>query len=195
MHVLKHLFLYIMQRKSLALGVLIFIFIAQIAELAIPLLVGFTIDSILNSLENDQFTIGIVLFGVGLIVVASFVRGITFFLARWIGYLQGEGIIFDIRKDLFDKYENSSLSFFDEHHTGDLMARATTDLEPISEFLVWGERILIQASLTYLGIYLVLFWLDFRLFLLIMIFTPFLFILFIVKTSYVIVVLKNVSSH
>jgi len=166
-----------MQRKSLALGVLIFIFIAQIAELAIPLLVGFTIDSILNSLENDQFTIGIVLSGVGLIVVASIIRGITFFLARWIGYLQGEGIIFDIRKDLFDKYENSSLSFFDEHHTGDLMARATTDLEPISEFLVWGERILIQASLTYLGIYLVLFWLDLRLFLLIMIFTPLLFIL------------------
>ncbi|MFX0208459.1 MAG: ABC transporter transmembrane domain-containing protein, partial [Candidatus Hodarchaeota archaeon] len=89
----------------------------------------------------------------------------------------GEKIIYDIRKDLFNKYETSSLAFFDTHHTGDLMARATTDLEPISEFLVWGERILLQAVLTYVGIYLVLYIIDIRLFLLIGIITPTLFIL------------------
>ncbi len=177
MHVLKHLFHYVMQRKRLALEVLIFIIIAQIAELSIPLLLGTTIDQILLSLAEERFEIAIVLTGVVLIVIASIVRGITYFLARWIGYLQGEGIIFDIRKDLFEKYENSSLAFFDTHHTGDLMARATTDLEPIGEFLVWGERILLQASLTYAGIYLVLFLIDIRLFILIGIVTPSLFIL------------------
>ena len=57
------------------------------------------------------------------------------------------------------------------------MARATTDLEPIGEFLVWGERILLQAFLTYIGIYLVLYLIDFRLFLLIGVITPTLFIL------------------
>ena len=177
MHVLKHLFHYVLQRKRLALEVLIFIVIAQIAELSIPLLLGSTIDQILFSLAEERFEIAIVLTGVVLIIIASIVRGITYFLARWIGYLQGEGIIFDIRKDLFDKYENSSLAFFDIHHTGDLMARATTDLEPIGEFLVWGERILLQASLTYAGIYLILFLIDIRLFILIAIVTPSLFIL------------------
>ncbi len=101
MHVLKHLFHYVMQRKKLALEVLIFIIIAQIAELSIPLLVGLTIDQILISLEEERFEIAIVLTGVVLIIIASIVRGVTYFLARWIGYLQGEGIIFDIRKDLF----------------------------------------------------------------------------------------------
>ncbi|MFX0149195.1 MAG: ABC transporter ATP-binding protein [Candidatus Hodarchaeota archaeon] len=177
MHVLKHLLYYISQRKSLAFGVLIFIFVAQIAELTIPLLVGSVIDQILLSLTEDRFQISIILSGVLLILIASIIRGITYFFARWIGYVQGEGIIYDIRQDLFEKYETSSISFFDKHHTGDLMARATTDLEPISEFLVWGERILVQAGLTYIGIYLVLLLVNIQLFLLIAIVTPLLFIL------------------
>ena len=177
MHVLRHLINYVLQRKKLAISVIIFIFIAQIAELFIPILIGVTIDQILLALAEERFEVTIVMTGVFLILVASTVRGLTYFLGRWIGYLQGEKIIYDIRKDLFIKYETSSLTFFDEHHTGDLMARATTDLEPISEFLVWGERILLQAFLTYTGIYLVLFLIDFRLFLLIGIVTPTLFIL------------------
>ncbi|MFX1285506.1 MAG: ABC transporter ATP-binding protein [Promethearchaeota archaeon] len=177
MHVLKHLLKYVFQRKMLAISVLIFIFIAQIAELSIPILVGITIDQILSSLLEERFEITVVLTGVFLIIIASVIRGISYFLGRWIGYLQGEKIIYDIRKDLFTKYSTSSLAFFDIHHTGDLMARATTDLEPISEFLVWGERILLQASLTYVGIYIVLYLIDIRLFLLIGIVTPTLFIL------------------
>ena len=177
MHVLKHLLYYVLQRKKLAIAVIVFIFIAQIAELSIPIIVGLTIDQILLALAEERFEVIIVITGVILILIASSIRGLTHFLGRWIGYLQGEKIIYDIRKDLFEKYETSSLTFFDEHHTGDLMARATMDLEPISEFLVWGERILLQAFLTYTGVYLVLFLIDFRLFLLIGFVTPTLFIL------------------
>jgi len=177
LNVLIHLFHYISKRKKLAIGVLFFIIIAQIAELAIPILVGSTIDSILNALEAGTFKVEVLGMGVFLILFFSLLRGLTYFLARWMGYIQGEGIIFDIRKDLFQTYENSSLDFFDKHHTGDLMSRATTDLEPMSEFLVWGERIFLQAFLTYVGIYTVLFLVDIRLFLLIGVVTPILFIL------------------
>jgi ABC-type multidrug transport system fused ATPase/permease subunit len=184
LHVLKHLLNYVLQRKKLAIAVVIFIFIAQVAELCIPILVGITIDQILLALAEERFEVSIVVTGVILILIASIIRGLTYFLGRWIGYLQGEKIIYDILKDLFIKYETSSLTFFDEHHTGDLMARATTDLEPISEFLVWGERILLQAFLTYIGIYLVLFLINFQLFLLIGIVTPTLFILsYLVSTK------------
>jgi ATP-binding cassette subfamily B protein len=150
---------------------------AQIAELSIPILIGLTIDQILEALESGDFKITIVMGGVLLIVLMSIIRGLTAFLARWLGYVQGEKIVFEIRKDLFLKYETASLSFFDKHHTGDLMARATTDLEPISEFMVWGERILLQATLTYIGIYSVLFLIDIRLFIMIGIVTPALFVL------------------
>lgn len=176
-YVLRHLINYILKRKRLALGVVVFITIAQIAELSIPILIGLTIDQILDALETGEFETTIVLGGVLIIVVMSLIRGLTAFLARWFGYVQGEKIVFEIRKDLFLKYETASLSFFDKHHTGDLMARATTDLEPISEFMVWGERILLQATLTYIGIYSVLFLIDIRLFILIGIVTPALFVL------------------
>ncbi|MHA2304417.1 MAG: ABC transporter ATP-binding protein [Candidatus Hodarchaeales archaeon] len=177
MNVLRHLLNYILRRKSLALGVVVFITMAQIAELSIPILIGLTIDQILEALESGDFKITIVMGGVLLIVLMSIIRGLTAFLARWLGYVQGEKIVFEIRKDLFLKYETASLSFFDKHHTGDLMARATTDLEPISEFMVWGERILLQATLTYIGIYSVLFLIDIRLFIMIGIVTPALFVL------------------
>ena len=166
-----------LKRKPLAFSVVFFIVIAQIAELSIPILLGLTIDQILETLETGDFKTTIVVFGVILIVLMSLIRGITYFLARWLGYIQGEKIIFEIRKDLFNKYETASLNFFDKHHTGDLMARATTDLEPISEFMVWGERILVSATLTYIGIYSVLFLIDIRLFVMIGIITPTLFIL------------------
>ena len=177
MNVLKHLFVYIARRKQLAILVIITIFVAQIAELLIPLLVGVTIDNILKSLESGNFHTSIVLTGVILIVIFSLVRGITHFLGRYLGYLQGEAIIKEIRADLFRKYETSNLRFFDQHRTGDLMSRATTDLDPMSEFLVWGERILLQAFLTYTGIYLVLLSIDPILFVLIAIVTPTLILL------------------
>jgi ATP-binding cassette subfamily B protein len=176
-NVLKHLFTYIARRKQLAFLVIITIFIAQIAELLIPLLVGITIDNILNSLDSGNFQSSIVLTGVVLIVISSLIRGITHFFGRYLGYLQGEAIIKEIRADLFRKYETSSLRFFDQHRTGDLMSRATTDLDPISEFLVWGERILLQAFLTYTGIYLVLLSIDPILFVIIAIVTPSLILL------------------
>jgi ABC-type multidrug transport system fused ATPase/permease subunit len=157
--------------------VIVFIFIAQIAELAIPLLMGITIDNILKSLESGNFESQVVFSGVILIFLSSLVRGITHFFGRYLGYLQGEAVIREIRTDLFVKYETSNLKFFDKHKTGDLMSRATTDLEPISEFVVWGERILLQATLTYTGIYLVLFSIDKTLFILIAIVTPSLLIL------------------
>jgi ABC-type multidrug transport system fused ATPase/permease subunit len=168
---------YIGKRKRLALGVVITIIIAQIAELTIPLLIGATIDQILIAVNKNQFSIDIIWIGVFFIVFAGIVRGFTHFVGRYLGYLQGERIIFEIRRDLFDKYENASLTFFDKYHTGDLMARATTDLEPMAEFLIWGERILLQAFLTYLGIYTVLFLLDLNLFLLLGLVTPLLFLL------------------
>ncbi|MHA2176452.1 MAG: ABC transporter ATP-binding protein [Candidatus Hodarchaeales archaeon] len=177
MNVLKHLFVYISRRKRLAFLVIIVIVIAQLAELLIPLLIGITIDNILNSLESDSFQTSVVITGVILIAISSLVRGIAHFFGRYLGYLQGEAIIKEIRSDLFRKYETSSLRFFDQHRTGDLMSRATTDLEPISEFLVWGERILLQAFLTYTGIYLVLLSIDFVLFLLIAVVTPTLILL------------------
>ena len=177
MNVLRHLLTYILRRKSLALGVVVFITIAQIAQLSIPIIIGSIIDQILEALESGDFKVTIVTGGVLLIVLMSIIRGVTAFLARWFGYVQGEKIVLEIRKDLFLKYETANLSFFDKHHTGDLMARATTDLEPISEFMVWGERILLQATLTYIGIYSVLFLIDIRLFILIGIVTPALFVL------------------
>ena len=71
-----------------------------------------------------------------------------------------------------NKYEPTNLNFFVKHHTGDPMACATTDLEPIGEFMVWGERILVSATFIYIGIYSVLFLIDIRLFVLIGIIKP-----------------------
>ncbi len=164
-------------QKALATIVIVSILISQIAELAIPLLIGLTIDNILVSLETGDFKASLVLSGVGLIVIASLIRNLSHFLGRYSGYLQGEAIIRKIRTDLFIKYETSSMRFFDRHRTGDLMSRATTDLEPIGEFLVWGERILLQAFLTYTGIYLILLSIDPILFILVAIVTPSLLLL------------------
>lgn len=177
MHVLRYLLNYLLKRKRIAIIVVIFVIISQIAELAIPIFTGLIIDYIIDSIEANSFEMTILFSGITFIVISALIRGFTHFIGRYYGYVQGERIIYEIRRDLFQAYESSSMSFFDEHHTGDLMARATTDLEPMAEFLVWGQRILLQAIVTFIGVYTVLFLIDLRLFLLIGIVSPSLFIL------------------
>jgi ATP-binding cassette subfamily B protein len=155
----------------------VFLFIGQVAELLIPILTGLIIDEILNAIEAQRFILAIIVSDIALIILISLIRGVTHFLARYLGYSLGERAIYEIRRDLFDRYGNSSMTFFDKHHTGDLMARATTDLDPMAEFLVWSTRVFFQSLITFSGIYLVLFLVDVRLFILIAILSPSLIIL------------------
>ena len=80
-----------------------------------------------------------------LFVVAVFaVKGIFQFLTRWIVIGISRDIEFDLRNDLFAHLEHLSYSYYQRNRTGDIMAKATNDLNAVRNLL--GPAIMYSAN-------------------------------------------------
>ncbi len=78
-----------------------------------------------------------------LLAVAA-IKGIFQFLTRWIVIGISREIEFDLRNDLFHHLESLSYSYYQRTRTGDIMARATNDLNAVRMLL--GPAIMYSAN-------------------------------------------------
>lgn len=72
------------------------------------------------------------------------IKGVFQFLTRWIVIGVSRDIEFDLRNDLFRKLESLSFSYYQRNRTGDIMARATNDLNAVRMLL--GPAIMYSAN-------------------------------------------------
>jgi ATP-binding cassette, subfamily B, multidrug efflux pump len=80
-----------------------------------------------------------------LLVIAVFlIKGVFQFLTRWIVIGISRDIEFDLRNDLFAHLERLSHSYYQRNRTGDIMARATNDLNAVRNLL--GPAIMYSAN-------------------------------------------------
>ena len=79
-----------------------------------------------------------------LLVAIAVTKGIFQFLTRWIVIGISREIEFDLRNDLFAHLERLSYSFYQRTRTGDVMARATNDLNAVRMLL--GPAIMYSAN-------------------------------------------------
>ena len=80
----------------------------------------------------------------GLLVAVAVTKGIFQFLTRWIVIGISREIEFDLRNDLFRHLEGLSYSYYQRTRTGDIMARATNDLNAVRMLL--GPAIMYSAN-------------------------------------------------
>jgi ATP-binding cassette, subfamily B, multidrug efflux pump len=79
-----------------------------------------------------------------LLVGIAFGKGIFQFLTRWIVIGISRDIEFDLRNDLFSHLETLSYSYYQRTRTGDIMAKATNDLNAVRMLL--GPAIMYSAN-------------------------------------------------
>ena len=79
-----------------------------------------------------------------LLVVIALAKSLFQFLTRWILIGISRDIEFDLRNDLFAHLEKLSYSFYQRTRTGDIMARATNDLNAVRTLL--GPAIMYSAN-------------------------------------------------
>jgi len=121
--------------------------------------------------------------GAGLIAVALVWAGVLIltFAALWLqGYLlqaMGQGILADLRRDVFAGLQRLDLAHFDRTPIGRLVTRVTTDIDSLSELFTAGIVSIVGDLLLLAGIAAVLFVLDWRLALAAFSILPFLFLL------------------
>jgi ATP-binding cassette subfamily B multidrug efflux pump len=80
----------------------------------------------------------------GLLVLISAAKGVFLFLTRWIIIGISREIEFDMRNDLFRHLERQPAAYFQQHRTGDIMARMTNDLNAVRMLL--GPAIMYSAN-------------------------------------------------
>ncbi len=80
----------------------------------------------------------------GILLAIATAKGIFQFLTRWIVIGVSRDIEFDLRNDLFARLEGLSYSYYQRHRTGDIMARATNDLNAVRMLL--GPAIMYSAN-------------------------------------------------
>jgi ATP-binding cassette subfamily B protein len=79
-----------------------------------------------------------------LLMAVALTKGIFQFLTRWIAIGISREIEFDMRNDLFQHLERLSYSFYQRTRTGDIMAKATNDLNAVRMLL--GPAIMYSAN-------------------------------------------------
>jgi ATP-binding cassette, subfamily B, multidrug efflux pump len=104
-----------------------------------PLVLGKAADDLHQGVTRHK----LLLYAAVLLAIAV-TKGIFQFLTRWIVIGISRDIEFDLRNDLFARLEVLSYSYYQRHRTGDIMARATNDLNAVRMLL--GPAIMYSAN-------------------------------------------------
>jgi ATP-binding cassette, subfamily B, multidrug efflux pump len=101
--------------------------------------------------QNKIVTYALLLVGIAL------TKGIFQFLTRWLVIGVSREIEYDLRNDMFRHLESLSHSYYQKNRTGDIMARATNDLNAVRMLL--GPAIMYTANtLVFTAVALVFMW-------------------------------------
>ena len=112
--------------------------------------------------QSEEAPSTIILAGVAIVLFAA-LRGVFAFLQAYGAERNSQGVAFNMRNDLFAKIQNLSFSYHDRNQTGQLMVRATDDVEKVRLFIGQGLIQLLSAILLLSGTLIILFTTNARL--------------------------------
>ncbi len=91
------------------------------------------------------------------IVIFAALRGVFAFLQTFWAEKNSQAVAYDLRNDLYAKIQRLSFSYHDQNQTGQLMIRATDDVEKVRLFIGQGLLQLVGAILLLAGTIIILF--------------------------------------
>jgi ATP-binding cassette subfamily B multidrug efflux pump len=182
--------------------------IATLAQLAVPQLVQNIIDAItrgvtaktilnlpevgqalaaaaagrsLEQLRADRLNAESIMLSAALSIIAfAVMRGAFSFLQAYMAEKTSQGIAFDLRNEIYAKIQRLSFSYHDRNQTGQLMTRATDDVEKLRLFIAQGLVLAAQAFLLLGATLIILLLTNWRLTLAVLPVLPIALILFMI---------------
>ena len=138
-------------RTSLAISSVLAI-ASQVAVILVPILTG----AVINELEGaqDERTLAL---EIAAIIALGIVRAVLMVGRRLISGRQALGVEYDLRDELYAHFLRLSFGFYDRSQTGQLMSRATIDLQSVRFFLGYGLIFFAQHVVTIAVVSVVLF--------------------------------------
>ena len=102
---------------------------------------GFSVQSAIY----DQFAFILLSFG-GVIVAMALIKGFFMVMMRQTIIVMSRHIEYDLKNDIYDHFQQLSLSYFRRNNTGDLMARITEDVSKVRMYL--GPAVMYTINLS-----------------------------------------------
>ncbi len=137
-------------------------------SLAIPRVLGKGIDTLLSSGDRSSLILAAVV-----VIAASVLRGFSEYGNTYLSEVISQKTAYDIRNAIYDRLQRLSFTYHDQSQTGQLMSRATIDVEAIRAFFGRGLLGLAQTFILFVGISYLLISMDWKLALLALAFIPF----------------------
>ena len=122
--------------------------VGTIVSVRIPLLTRDAIDDVITPFaQRLDAELGKSILFVLMLKIVGFtvVVGLFSFIRRYAGTYFSQKVVYDIRNDVFASLHNQSFAFYDKTHTGQLLAKVTTDMDRIRRFLGFQLAFLISS--------------------------------------------------
>jgi ATP-binding cassette subfamily B protein len=145
---------------------------SQGAQIALVWVTAHAIDDAITPRDAGKLWVFVwTLIGLGVL------RAALMAARRLISGKQALAVEMDLRQGLYGHLVRLSFGFYDRHQTGQLMSRATVDLQGVRFFLGYGLIFFFQNVLTVLSVTVVLFFFQWKLALIVLAITPVLVVL------------------
>lgn len=152
---IKRIWSYLKKQRIGLISAIIYVILSSILSLLGPLLIGFIIDKYILVKDIDG-TIRMVV-----LLTAIYVAGaILTWLQTFVMIHVSQKTIWQLRQQLFEKYQLLPLSSFDKRQQGDLMSRMTNDIENLNAALSQSVIQIISTILTVIGSAIAMFYLN-----------------------------------
>ncbi len=145
---------------------------SQLSQIALVAVTGRVIDDAIRVRDHGKLW-----WLVGAIVLLGALKAGLMVGRRLISGRQALGVEFDLRNSLYGHLVRLSFGFYDRHQTGQLMSRATVDLQGVRFFLGYGLIFFFQHVLTIISVTAVLFVYEWKLAFVALAITPVLIVL------------------
>src|SRR5262245_53827702 len=109
----------------------------------------------------------------GILVAVTMVRGVVAYGQSYLGAALAQQLAYRLRQLFYVPIQRLSFAYHDRTPTGELMSRATADVEAVRLFFQFGWTTGFSVALTGLGTIIAMAWLDWRLAALTLVSLPF----------------------
>ncbi len=148
-------------------------------------------SGIVGGFETGNMSRDALIISAAVLAGVYILKAICQYVVGYYGHLVGVRMQADMRRDLFMKYERLPFSYFDNHKTGDLLSRLTTDLWDVSELAHHGPENLFLAVLMFIGSFSILASINLTLTLIMFAIVPFIVVFSIISRRKMSLAMKN----
>ncbi|HQW46216.1 MAG: ABC transporter ATP-binding protein [Bacteroidetes bacterium] len=107
-----------------------------------------------------------------ILITATFLKNLFLYIAKYILHPLRNGILLNIRKNLFEKITQLPIGFFTNERKGDILSRMTNDVTAVEMSIISTMELLFSTPITVIFYFVLLFVLSAKLFLFLMILLP-----------------------